>query len=101
MVITTGRHREVTQKEVECLVPLSRKQPIAGLLHCRGLIFGLLLMLYKERVGSGEYKGVYGSGNDVNRIQIVVTLCERITRPHVCQKLKTELLVDIYFEKLL
>ncbi len=54
MVITTGRHREVTQKEVECLVPHSRKQPIAGLLHCRGLIFGLLLMLYKERVGSGE-----------------------------------------------
>ncbi len=46
-------------------------------------------------------EGVYGSGNDVNRIQIVVTLCERITRPHVCQKLKTELLVDIYFEKLL
>ncbi len=44
-------------------------------------------------------EGVYGSGNDVNRIQIAVTLCERIARPHVCQKLKTELLVDIYFEK--
>lgn len=49
-------------------------------------------MLYKERVGSDELKGGYGSGNDMNRIQIVVKLCELIARPHACQKLNTELL---------